>query len=846
MEELFERVWGAPAFHEAADRLRKNWLCRELGLPFTAQEPADLQKVIQASAILACSRTRAHRESAYRIATSAFELHGSSHLPLAEAARVVLARLGNFPAMRTRREIETAAVDLPMSLLAEELVVSDLRTVTARERKLVLTDFQYKLWKRLAAGRRLAVAAPTSAGKSFVLQNFLGARFDAAAPMSVVYIVPTRALIAQVSSDLRKVFGRPEKRDETSVEVRGVPIEPGDPLPGRVVYVMTQERVRMMLSAHPGFAAEIVIVDEAHSVADGARGVLLQWVIDDLLRRRPLAQLMFASPGVRNLDVFGDMFGLEDVEPLPSAEPTVAQNFLKAKIEDGDVGDILIQAVDEQRTIDVGTVSLRRRCVTRVERLVSLSTSLGRGASNIIYADGAGDAETLAEAIADRLERDITPEREALARLAAENVHRSYILVKCVRKGVAFHYSNMPTPVRQAIEDAVRSGVIDYLVCTTTLLQGVNLPAKNLFICKPYKGEKIPLESVDFWNLAGRAGRLLKEFQGNIFLIDYENWRQKPLDKPRDAAITPAVDVGVLQRTDALIGLVERVPGYRTEDDALEAVFGRLLDDRLHGDLAQTLARVPGFDPDLETNTRLVKAVTDAAKNITLPSSVLRGSPNISPHKQQDLYEALWERGSVSKDAALKLIPLHPRHGDAYGSYRDILELCHQIILGLPSTNGSHRFLALICLFWMRGRPLPMIVQNQLRRKRPEDDDRDVVRDTLKLVENRVRYQCLRLFSCYSSVLVEVLRNLGHEEALSRLPSISLYLELGASDRTTLSLMAMNLSRVVAVRLTPRADSRDLDVDQARAWLLTAPIETFGFSPLLEREIRIARGEILD
>jgi hypothetical protein len=139
-----------------------------------------------------------------------------------------------------------------------------------------------------------------------------------------------------------------------------------------------------------------------------------------------------------------------------------------------------------------------------------------------------------------------------------------------------------------------------------------------------------------------------------------------------------------------------------------------------------------------------------------------------------------------------------------------------------------------------------MIVQNQLRRKRAEDDERDVVRATLKLVENRVRYQCLRLFSCYSSVLVEVLRNLGHEEALSRLPSISLYLELGASDRTTLSLMAMNLSRVVAVRLTPKADNRDMDVDQARAWLQTAPIETFGFSPLLEREIRLARGEVFD
>src|SRR3546814_3580465 len=84
---------------------------------------------------------------------------------------------------------------------------------------------------------------------------------------------------------------------------------------------MTQERLQMMLNGHPGFSADVVIVDEAHSISDGARGVLLQWVVDEFLRRQPDVQLLFASPGISNLDVFGRIFGLGDVERLPSREP---------------------------------------------------------------------------------------------------------------------------------------------------------------------------------------------------------------------------------------------------------------------------------------------------------------------------------------------------------------------------------------------------------------------------------------------------------------------------------------------------------------------------------------------
>lgn len=54
-------------------------------------------------------------------------------------------------------------------------------------------------------------------------------------------------------------------------------------------------------------------------------------------------------------------------------------------------------------------------------------------------------------------------------------------------------------------------------------MEGVNLPAKSIFLRGPQRGRNKPLSEVDFWNLAGRAGRQGKEFQGNIICIDSNN-----------------------------------------------------------------------------------------------------------------------------------------------------------------------------------------------------------------------------------------------------------------------------------------------------------------------------------
>lgn len=839
MRELIETVWAHPRLHDVSGRLRRAWMAQEIGSsPPDPPDLGDVAQVVEAAAILACSANPDHRKAAYRIVTSALELHGTSTLPLDQAVRVVLGRLGNFPAMGTRREVAEAQHLLPFGLLTEELAASDLRTVELPAGSAILTEFQHALWTRLKNGRRVAIAAPTSAGKSYVLQNHIASLFEDPADRTVLYLVPTRALITQVSRAVRDGLAT---LPGGAPIVATVPVEPILSLPRRAIYVMTQERAQIMLAAHPGFAPEVIVVDEAHGVGEGARGVRLQAAIEELLKRRPAAQILFASPGVRNLEVFGRMLGIGDVEPLRSLEPAVAQNFIRVDVVDPDQGALRVALADDPvGAPPLAEIPLRRRTSTRVERLANVAFYLGKGATNIVYANGAAEAEDVALALADLVGPvEPTPAQLELRRVAAEAVHAEYALTRCVVRGVAFHYSNMPTQLRLAIEQAVAAGNIPHLVCTSTLLQGVNLPAKNIFMFRPEKGQHSPLSGVDFWNLAGRAGRLMREFHGNIFLIDYADWRFKPLGEDSDAHIVPAVEGGVL-RGAPLLRIIDRTTGTNADDPDLEAVFVQLLGEQREGTLARTLARIEA-DRGLASQpaAALEAALRRASEDVSLPQHVLRRSPDISAHKQQLLHDRLGSR--LAESGPWALIPKHPRDLGAYASYSDALQICHRTLLGLSPTSNFHRFIALIALWWMQGRALPRIVQNQLDRN-ADKERRVVVRDTLELVERHVRFQCVRLLGCYQAVLGHLLAETGHAQAAASMPEVALYLEMGAADRTTISFMSLGISRPTATRLAAGAPSRRLDVPDALAWLTSGPPAVAGLGSSARGEVEEVTG----
>lgn len=434
-------------------------------------------------------------------------------------------------------------------------------------------------------------------------------------------------------------------------------------------------------------------------------------------------------------------------------------------------------------------------------------------------------------------DREPTEARLALADLAKEAVHTNCALVECVRHGVAFHYSNIPTQLQRAIETAVSSGEIDYLVCTSTLLQGVNLPVKNIFMFAPEKGRARALESTDFWNLAGRAGRLKREFQGNIFLVDYDKWKKKPLDGPKDSIVTPAIESSLNEHHDQIMNVIAGAPTVvRSVETDLETTFVRLYSDFKGGALNQTFERAGISASDTQSGL-LEAALASASEKLTLPAAVLRRTPNISAHKQQRLYDRLSAKIALGADVARTLIPSYPRESEAFQSYADVLELCHEMILGIDTSKNLHRFHALIARRWMLGLPLPQIIDEQISRNASKPV-RTTIRSTLDLIKGDIRFQAVRLFGCYSALLVYALDSAGLVDLVSSIPSLPLYLEIGASDKTMISFISLGLSRVTAMKLNEMSARKDLDTAGALQWLRTRPLKALGLSPLLLAEVR--------
>ncbi|HFU4449942.1 TPA: helicase-related protein, partial [Streptococcus suis] len=116
------------------------------------------------------------------------------------------------------------------------------------------------------------------------------------------------------------------------------------------------------------------------------------------------------------------------------------------------------------------------------------------------------------------LEININHNLEKLSEFIRDTIHEKYGLAEMVKKGLAIHFGSLPQMVRVRIEEEYELGNIRYLFTTSTLLEGVNLPAKNIFVLSEKIGNSI-MSDLDFRNLIGRAGRLSKELSGNIFII---------------------------------------------------------------------------------------------------------------------------------------------------------------------------------------------------------------------------------------------------------------------------------------------------------------------------------------
>ena len=281
-ESLAQRVWESRKFRSDLENLHRSSVLKTLTntLPTGTLDTTSLHQLIQSAAILADSTDGDHRQAAYRIAIDVFNLHACELPNLPNFLHIIFGKLGNFPAVDHLHRLvgQEKHYAIPSGPL-QELVLHELaNTVTVGASTIVLTDFQRGLWNSLESAQVVSVSAPTSAGKSFALQQYLVKSLMTDKIRFVLYLVPSRALIHQVSD----AISASSKLLTDEILVSTIPQSPTELGMTKGVFVLTQERTHVLLETDRALQFDIVVVDEAQIIGQGARGILLQVVMDRL------------------------------------------------------------------------------------------------------------------------------------------------------------------------------------------------------------------------------------------------------------------------------------------------------------------------------------------------------------------------------------------------------------------------------------------------------------------------------------------------------------------------------------------------------------------------------------
>src|SRR5690606_619971 len=142
---------------------------------------------------------------------------------------------------------------------------------------------------------------------------------------TIVYIVPTRALISQVEDDLRILL---KENNIDNVNLTTVPLHYNSN--GETnLFVFTQERLHWYLLQSENPKVDFLLVDEAHKIDNSNRGILLQRKIEEVIDRNPEVRLFFSSPFTSNPEILLENIGESKSKDTINTEfVAVNQNLL--------------------------------------------------------------------------------------------------------------------------------------------------------------------------------------------------------------------------------------------------------------------------------------------------------------------------------------------------------------------------------------------------------------------------------------------------------------------------------------------------------------------------------------
>ena len=408
----------------------------------------------------------------------------------------LLSRIEDFQGMETMIHSLVRQVGLFPYLEEENLSLKDtiayeVHRPSGFKENIVFHHAQAEVYYTLLRGENVVLSAPTSFGKSLIIDSIIASQQHS----NIFIIVPTIALIDETRKRLSKF------KDSYKIITH-----PSQSFSQRNIFILTQERAIEII---PDVNVDFFVIDEFYKLSpqktDEERCHVLNQVFYMLVKKD--AQFYLLGPNIEQVTT--------------SLLDNVKFKFIKTDYK---------TVVSERHQVNL------KNGEDSIERLIDLSSSLED--PTLIFCQSPASANKVAKAFFNSNKFERTDENKDLADWLRSNYHSQWILPDCLEYGIGIHHGKIPRAIAQKCIKLFNEGKIRYLICTSTLIEGVNTKAKNVIVYDN-KIAKTKFDYFTFNNICGRSGRMFSHFIGHIYLF-----HEPPV------AELPLVDFPIFAQTD--------------------------------------------------------------------------------------------------------------------------------------------------------------------------------------------------------------------------------------------------------------------------------------------------------
>lgn len=661
---------------------------------------------------------------------------------------------------------------------------------------------QKEIFNKLEKEKYFSYSGPTSMGKTFVIKMFIQKSIKDNKKDNFVVVVPTKALISEITSELINELGEQLKNKNYKVINSWHEIQNESKC--HYIMIYTQERFLSHL-LNSKMQIGYVFIDEAHKMFyEDTRSVYFYKIIDILNGYANIPKIFFSAPLIANPDEFLKLLPttLSKTYKVFEFSPVNQQKY----IVDYDGKNIRIFNDLSSSFIEIYYDKIDNFNLNYILKL------LGNQQKNLVFCENPKEAIDLAKNYALKLSRKGNIQKnnniEKVKRYIKNEIHEQYFLVDLLDKGIAYHVGYVPNSIRKKIEKLYREKEIDTIFCTSTLLEGINLPADNLFI--PVKNNsKILNNDIDFKNLIGRVGRIKYNLSGNVFIIPKDGIKTvTECTKMIDSEIVNReLSINILLTEERKKDIVNNLKQGKTElvkvTNNTEYDFSRYIMNVLIDDIINERKSniVKSFEKYMDKSTK--NKILDNFKGIQVPQDM-----PVTLDQVESVNEGIDDELEYPTEANYQTIlnfleKLHSKF--KWDEYEPKNEL---------GNKNALKYYATILNQWINGAYISQIIDNSIKQAEKTKIIYDyskkidyvgnteqiniVINNTLDTIEKIIQFKIENYFSKFSELYkkkkeIESIDNDWYE-----------YLSYGTNKKEIIELQKFGFSREIALKIYRR------------------------------------------